>query len=266
MPGVKGTGSLVKVKFVKPGGSMTPRIFPSGLRQEMLSVRIPATVPDSAAAAAFKVRVSMVDVANPFVFVDARTMPEAFIVSGGPDTEAALVIVEAIRQHAAVAMGLAPDTASASMRRGTPKIALLSPITRAVVTETTSGIKDLMVQKSTIIQQPDVEVLAYSMGRPHPSFQLTGAVCLGAAACLRGTIASDMRKTQAFADTPPLTPSTSPERPLGAEKVVIGHPSGMIEVEVDLCSEGEGELNEVQGVTVYRTARRLFEGNAIVTI
>ena len=49
-------------------------------------------------------------------------------------------------------------------------------------------------------------------------------------------------------------------------KVVIQHQSGVMDVEVELEPEEAGEMDEVRGVTVYRTARRLFEGSTFVTM
>ncbi|CAK7210657.1 hypothetical protein SBRCBS47491_000849 [Sporothrix bragantina] len=252
--GVKRTGSLVKVKFVSPGGSMTGKTFPTGLRQQLLSIT-------EGPAAPYAVRATLVDVSNPFVFVDAKTMPAAYTeaAGGGPDAEDARAIVEAIRQHASVLFGFATTTAAASLQRGTPKISLLS---------------------SSADESADISVLSYSMGKVHPSFQLTGAVCLGAATCLDGTVAADLSENQkSLPPTPPLSSlSSSPKSDTvidlaeektvsgetvsetitdsAARKITIQHRSGTLDVEVDIAPSGD----EAAGVTVYRTARRVFEG------
>ncbi|CAK7231437.1 hypothetical protein SCUCBS95973_007916 [Sporothrix curviconia] len=254
--GVKRTGSLVKVKFVSPGGSMTGKTFPTGLRQQTLHVT-------EGPAAPYSVRATLVDVSNPFVFVDAKTMPSAYTdAPGGPDSEDARAIIEAIRQHASLLFGFATTTAAASLQRGTPKISLLSAAATPTAEEGSA----------------DITVFSYSMGKVHPSFQLTGAVCLGAATCLDGTVASDLfeaKKEKSLPPTPPLSSlSSSPKsetvvdlaekKTLGGEKVseaaarkiTIQHRSGTLDVEVDIAPSGD----EAAGVTVYRTARRVFEG------
>ncbi|KAL1869684.1 hypothetical protein VTK73DRAFT_3058 [Phialemonium thermophilum] len=278
--GVKGTGSPIKVKFVKPGGSMTTRIFPTGLRQQTLSVSVPPAFDVPQDVRKFEVLVSLIDVANPFVFVDASTLPQAYVLSGGQDSPIALAIVESIRREAAVTMGLAPDAETASLRPGTPKISFLSPASPTLVMDVGELGPTANGPHGAILRQPDINVQAYSMGKVHPSFQLTGAVCLGAAVCLRGTIAAEIvAGRRSHMDTPPKTPSKSPERGLEEleiraksdevakdKKVVIQHRSGVIDVEVELGPEDAREENEVLGVTVYRTARRLFEGTILVTI
>ncbi|KAH8590538.1 PrpF protein-domain-containing protein [Bisporella sp. PMI_857] len=246
--GVKGTASQIKVTFVDPAGSMTNVLFPSGQRQEKVSI--------TSTLGAFTVSVSMIDVANPFVFVDSASMPLSWQSLDCNDL-AALELIEAIRRAAAVKMGLTSDEASASLVRGTPKIAVLSPVTLHSGT-LSSGQK-----------QPNIHVTSYSMGKTHPSFQLTGAVCLGAAVSIPGTIASDITRRQLF-NTPPSTP---PQTLVGQDigwgrrekKVKIEHASGDIEADVTLREEANGQV-VVEGVTVSRTARRLFEGNVLLSV
>ena len=39
IPGVKGTGSEIKVAFVDPAGSMTGKLFPTGRRSDTITVK-----------------------------------------------------------------------------------------------------------------------------------------------------------------------------------------------------------------------------------
>lgn len=105
------------------------------------------------------------------------------------------------------------------------------------------------------MQFPDVSVLAYSMGKPHPSVQLTGAVCLGAAATIQGTVVellSSKRGKKSLSDI-------SGKSANDGLPVVIGHPSGTIDVDVKISED-----DVVESVTVFRTARRVFEGTIFV--
>jgi 2-methylaconitate cis-trans-isomerase PrpF len=154
-------------------------------------------------------------------------------------------------------MGLAVDEKSAHLVRGTPKIAMLSPpkSTNIFTTET----------KTTT----DIHVNSYSMGKPHPSFQLTGAVCLGAATSIHGTVAFDIKERVKLL-TPPGTPPPEVAKDgvdIGSatlgRKVTVEHASGEIEAEVNLTEGMDGEV-KVEGVAVSRTARRLFEGNVLL--
>lgn len=244
MPGVKGTGSPIKVAFIKPAGSMTRRLFPSGKRQEWLEVRpIDAVAP-------FTVRASLIDAANPFVFVDSATLPELYHQLG-PEDEKSLAMVEAVRREAALRMSLATSALESSLVRGTPKIAVLST-PRVRTDESLRG------------TGPDIEVTSFSMGKVHPSLQLTGAVCLSAAVSLPGTVASELSERRGYS-TPPGSPSENcdgqeEEPEMTKRTVVIKHCSGEISAEVHLGGHKEGEEN-VDRVTVVRTARRLFEGS-----
>ena len=240
--GVKSEGSEIKVAFIKPAGSMTGKLLPTGNTQDTVTV---SSIPD---LGQFSVRASMVDAANPFIFLDASTLPPAYHLLG-PEAPETLEIIEAIRQEAAVMYGLAKEAAEASLVRGTPKIAVLSPSTGS----------------STELRT--IQVQSFSMGKPHPSLQLTGGVCLGAAVCTEGTIAHQLA-TESKMLTPPGTPqrevndgATENVKSMSKSRVLIKHKSGEMEVLVQ-TRKGDADETEIEKVTVSRTARRLFEGNA----
>ncbi|KAL4894081.1 DUF453-domain-containing protein [Aspergillus ambiguus] len=230
IPGVEGTASPVRVAFLNPGGSMTGLMFPSGSRQETLSVQ-------SRGFGEIAVRVSLVDAANPFILVDAVSLPlensSALAESAVPGF---LELIEDIRRHGAVRFGLAENVQAAGQVRGTPKIALLYPA---------SGNAD----------DVDIEVRAFTMGKPHASLQLTGAVCLGAATVIHGTIAWDLAHAKDGQNTPKNGMSVGDALPVG-----IRHPAGVIHAETVLGMDRKGEVS-VDRVAVFRTARRLFEGS-----
>ncbi|KAI4622322.1 hypothetical protein J4E83_005064 [Alternaria metachromatica] len=166
IPGVKGTGSEVKVAFVDPAGSMTGTLFPTGRRCDTIHVK-------GQDGNRFSVKATLIDAANPFVLVDERTLPPN-LRRGSKDTAVYLQHMESIRCTGAVMMGLASDVDAAAKVRGTPKLAIVS-----------SPQPDDGSQEGT----PDVHVQAFSMGKPHPSLQLTGAACLASAVCIEGTVA-----------------------------------------------------------------------------
>ena len=250
--GVAGSGSCVKVAFRNPAGSVTGKVSPTGNRQDEFLVT------GSRVVAPFTVRASLIDLSNPFIFVDSSTLPAVYHAAGA-EAEPSLEIIEAIRRQGAVHFGMAPDPETAGLLRGTPKIALLSP------SHNSSDCPKLSVSKKH--RSPDISVLAYSMGKVHPSFQLTGAVCLGAAICLRGTVAADLSRRR---QSPPTSPGRESDNVLAhdvsdggglSRKVVIAHRSGEMDVEVDIADD-----EQVRSVVVYRTARRLFEGSIIVSL
>ncbi|KJK68742.1 PrpF protein [Aspergillus parasiticus SU-1] len=193
------------------------------------------------------VRVSLVDAANPFVWVDASTMPAAYHNSE-PTSALSLGIIEAIRVAGAVRFGLAQDTATAGRIMSTPKIALLYPCRHEI-------------DVGRRIDETDIEVLPFSLGQPHPSLQLTGAVCVGTALSIPGTVAWDVQP-----QAPSVHHGASQERQamminptMSTVSLLLKHPSGLMDMEVKLEMHEDRET-AVESVSVFRTARRLFEG------
>ncbi|CZT23383.1 related to DUF453 domain protein [Ramularia collo-cygni] len=229
LPGLRSTGSQVAMTFAKPAGAMTGKLLPTDRPLDTILIESPLGLLEPIA-----ISVSMIDAANPFCFVDATTLPN-FFAEKGPAASESIDFIELVRQKAAVMMGLAEDIETAALTRGTPKIAVLKEPTRRDEADVT-----------------DVEVVAYSMGKVHGSLQLTGAVCLGSAACVPGSVAYQLRSQSRVAR--PLKRQDS-GLVVGVEKVHLRHPGGDMDVDVHLSGEGE-----VEGVAVFRTARRLFEG------
>jgi 2-methylaconitate cis-trans-isomerase PrpF len=224
--GVAGTAAAVRLDFTDPGGAKTGRLLPTGRATDQLDI------PGIGAIAA-----SLVDAANPTVLVAAADMgmtgaemPEAM----ERDT-ALLARLEAIRQHAAVAMGLAPDLAAAAKVESIPKIALLAA---PIQTRALSG---------RVIASEDVDIVArmISVGQPHRAVPITAALCLAVGCRIPGSIAQSL-----------VRPSNDP-----TAKLRIGHPSGVMAVAADVRITANGI--EVPSATVFRTARRLFQGEVL---
>ncbi|KAF7719490.1 PrpF protein [Penicillium ucsense] len=236
LAGVPGTASPIKLAFVKPQGSMTGTMFPCGLKQRLLRV-------DSPTWGIFSVRVSLVDAANPFVLVDASSLPvPKQTLQQDVHESGLLAMVEDIRREGAVQFGLATDVLAASMIRGTPKIAFLS------------------APSAEDANDADIEVLSFSMGKAHPSLQLTGAVCIAAAMAIPDTVAWDLARGKSLADVPKHGMSVANQEIATPVPVGIRHPSGIIHTETVLEVDHTGDAR-VERVAVMRTARRLFEGN-----
>lgn len=86
-----------------------------------------------------------------------------------------------------------------------------------------------------------------SVGQPHRAVPLTGALCLAVACRIPGSIPAS------------LAPA-SLARATGAD-IRLGHPSGTILVAAEVT--GAGAALHVPSATVYRTARRLFQGEVL---
>ncbi len=163
---------------------------------------------------------SLVDVSNPGVFVrvsDLGIHDPASLDPARVEADAPLKLrLEQIRQAGAAMMGLDPRTESV------PKIVLVFP-------------PDVARQSPGV----NVKCLALSMGQAHKAVPLTLALCLGVAARLPGTIPNQ------------LAVGVTKNRP-----VVIGHPSGKLDVGTKLDENGE-----VLSADLWRTGRVLMEGD-----
>ncbi|KAK4058202.1 hypothetical protein OIO90_000941 [Microbotryomycetes sp. JL221] len=229
--GVAGSGAPIRLDFVRPSGAMTGKLLPTGNVIDMI------TIDATGDRQQLKVPVSMIDSGNPFVFVPARALG-----LHGNETSRELAAINAlvqdIRAVASVKMGLTKTLDAAKLSLGVPKIALLA---EPATYETTSG---------TIVDasEMDLHVRAWSMGAPHPSLQMTGAVCLASACSIPGSVAHDIvsERTQA-----------GPLR--------FAQPSGILTADHDIKIGPQGEI-DIKSATVYRTARRLFEGSVLINL
>ncbi|KAJ5154988.1 DUF453-domain-containing protein [Penicillium coprophilum] len=223
----------IRITFLDPNGNMTGKLFPSGARKDYLAFQCPSTGTKVA------VRATLIDCTNPFILVDSASMPTLYALEGPKATQSE-ALIEAIRRAGAVRMGLAKDVTEAGKQRGTPKIAVIA-------------------NPSTSSQSVDVDVTAFTAGVLHPTFQVTGAICLSAALSIPGTVASD------------LLPSSILCRETFHSKLQwpriwrIAHRAGQVDVEVSVSQDTKGEYFVERG-SIMRTARKLFEGRAFYTL
>ena len=141
---------------------------------------------------------------------------------------------ESHRQAAAVRMRLVPDLKSAAGMVSIPKVGILSaPIGTTLLSGDTLAADAL-----------DIVARMISVGQPHRAVPLTGALCLAVACRVPGSVAHDLVRQGDL---------TRPVR--------IGHPSGSILVAAEVIQDGNGL--RVPFATVFRTARRLFQGEVL---
>lgn len=219
LQGVAGTGAPIFLDFIEPGGAATGRLLPTGSAQEVLDV------PGVGAVA-----VSLVDAANPTVFVAAESLG-----LGGDEAPAAigaapglLTRLDALRVAAAVAMGVAGDEREA--REEVPNLPLVALLS------TSQGI------------EADITVRMISAGQPHRATPLTAAMCVAVAARIPHTLVARIMGDGVGAGDP----------------VRIAHPTGILPVEAVL-SVRNGQPH-AERATVIRTARRLMEGRVLVPV
>lgn len=227
--GVPGTASPIKLKFVEPAGTLGRGLLPTGNAVDTLEV--PGFGP---------VEVSIVDAANPLVFVKAadlglkgNELPSE--LDGDPEK---LELLEKVRGLAAVKLGLIEDyTRSAWDTPGIPKMTFVAP----------AG--DYATPDGKEIGKGDVDLLSrmMSMQKTHPSYAMTGAMCTAAAAVVPGSIVAQVLSEGA--DT---------------QFIRIGHPAGILECGVDYREDGACPV--IDDTFGFRTANLLLEGAAQIRL
>ena len=223
LPGVAGTGAPIRLDFLDPGGAGTGKLLPTGRVLDCLELPGVGTF-----------EVSMVDAANPCVFVAATAlgmsgveMPAA--IEQRPELLARL---EAIRVAASLRMGIAQSSEEAARKPSIPKVALVAAPQQA---STLAG-------EALEADAADLTVRMISIGQPHRAVPLTGAMCLAVASRLEGSVVNRLAR-----------PAGSSGQP-----VRIAQPSGVTLVDAAVrAHEGAWIADHA---TVYRTARRLMEG------
>jgi 2-methylaconitate cis-trans-isomerase PrpF len=225
LDGVAGTGAPIRLEFMAPGGARTGKLLPTGRAVDTLDI-----------PGLGRIEASLVDAANPCVFVDARALDCTIEMPDAIERNRALQErLEAIRRAASVAMGLAPDFDAAARIKSVPKVAMVTaPRAMQTLAGITLGAADM-----------DIVVRMISVGQAHRAVPLTGALCLAVATRLAGTIPATLAKGL---------------RPDAAE-IRIAHPSGITLVDARVSS---GPSPSADYAAVYRTARRLFEGRVLV--
>ena len=176
-------------------------------------------------------KVTCVDGPNPCVFirasdvgVDSTILPNDF--NKLPDK---LALLERIRKAAAVAMGIAPT--EDAVPRTIPKIGLVSM----------SSEHPVLSGQTLQTSQTDLVLRFLSDTQPHRAIPLTAALTTAVAARIPGTLVEQLLAPEPVMD--------------GA--ITIGHASGRLQV--DATMDEKNKLTPINA-TVYRTAKRLFEG------
>ncbi len=225
--GVPGTASQIRLKFLDPAGTLGKGLLPTGNATDTLE--IPGFGP---------VEVSIVDAANPLVFVKAETLG----LTGRelPDElnadEKKLELLETVRGMAAQKLGLTDDyRRSAWETPGIPKMTFVAVA------------EDYVTSDGKEVKKKDIDLLSrmMSMQKTHPSYAMTGAMCTAAAAVIPGSVVQKV-----------LNPAAD------TQFIRIGHPGGVLECGVDYeMKENQPVIEDTFG---FRTANLLLEGTAVI--
>lgn len=210
IPGVPGSASPIFLSFENPEGAVTGKVLPTGKPVDLLSCSLG------------EISASIVDIANPLVFVRAQDiglrgneLPEEY-------SKEQIDLLEELRAAAAEKCGFASKSEATRVSPATPKLTVVS---KPFDYQDTAG---------NFHKEEDFDVLVrmMSMQRPHKALAITGAVCITAAIKIEGTILSEIIEKN-------------------SNTISIGHPAGVMET----------IYNEFPlSIKVGRTARLLMEG------
>jgi 2-methylaconitate cis-trans-isomerase PrpF len=221
--GVPGTASKIELEFLNPGGSFTGKLLPTGNVVDMLCVE-----------GVGNVEVSIVDAANPLVYVDAKDVGLSGIENANyiDSDKDLLILLEKIRGEAAVRMGIVDNWQDgATTSPGVPKLTIVS---KPQDYKTISGL-------GLKVSDFDLSVRMMSMQKAHKTIALTGALCTAAACVIEGTI---------------------PNKILSAEKLKnqlkFGHGDGLIDVSIKFEKNEKGTV--INSVSSHRTTRKIMTG------
>ncbi|MDR1922554.1 MAG: 3-methylitaconate isomerase [Candidatus Adiutrix sp.] len=221
--GVPGAGARIMLDFADAKGSATGKLLPTGQAKEMLKT------------SAGEFEASMVDCANAMVFVKASSVG----MKGAEDPKeingdkALLDKLEAIRGASAVVMGLAASEEEALAK--TPAFPMIAVVSEPVDYASYSTGQTVKAEDMSFVSR------LMFMQTLHKTYAGTGACCTGVAACIPGTVVAEVKA----------------DRPAWGRVINIGHPCGLIDVEVEV------ENGEVKRAAFSRTARRIMEGYAM---
>jgi 2-methylaconitate cis-trans-isomerase PrpF len=224
--GVPGSGAPILLDFLDSGGAVTGCLLPTGQARESLEL-------DDGR----ELTISIVDAANPCVFALAEQLgvPGTLLPTQIATDPTLLHSLEEIRGRAAQRIGLVEDWRDAT--RHSPSVPKMIMVSGAEPYQCADG-------RSVQTHELDLVARAMSMQKPHKAYPITGTICTGAAALTEGTVVHGIVGQQAL--------------PI----LRIGHPSGVINVDVSLEHTGEGLC--IRRAVVERTARRLMSGHAYV--
>jgi methylitaconate Delta-isomerase len=221
--GVPGTGAKIELTFMDPGGATTGKLLPTGNVVDEINLETGE-----------KCHVTIIDAGNPTAFVraDELGLKGTELPAEFDQDAAAKAKLEAIRKRVGELMGI---PASPSI----PKISFIAP---AQTFRTTTGRE---IGKDSI----SLAARVMAMGKMHKTFAITAGIPAAIGAVVPGSVVNQMVGSG---------PQGGSER-----EIIIGHPSGMMEVKVD--AKFDRDQLHIVSCTVGRTARKIMEGKVFIS-
>ncbi len=225
--GCPGTGAKITLDWSGTAGAFTGRLLPTGNPVDVLEVD------------GIQYEVSLVDCANPLVFIRASSLwiRGTETPSEIEDNRDLMDLIEKIRSQAAVIFGLVERQEDAGrLSPYNPFFCIVSPPA------------DYQTFDGRRVDENDVDIVSrlLFMHRVHKTHPGTGTVCLGSAARIPGTIVHELLRPQAR----------------DSLIIRIGHPAGVIPVEA--AAIAENDAYRITRAAIYRTARRIMDGQVYI--
>ena len=220
--GCPGTGARIDLSFMDPGGAFTGRLLPTGNVLDELRL-------DSGE----RYSVTVIDAGNPTAFVSAEALNLR-----GDELPADFDREPAARDKLETLRKKVGEITKIPVSQSVPKISFVAP---ARDYRTVSGQK---------IEKDSVSLLArvMAMGRMHKAFAITAGIPAAIAAVIPDSVVN-----RAVGGPPPAS---------GTTNLVIGQPSGTMEVRVEV-ERVEGHPR-ILSCTIGRTARKIMDGRVYV--
>ena len=220
--GCPGTAAKIELSFMDPGGATTERLLPTGNVVDELKLDTGESY-----------RVTIVDAGNPTAFVRAEELklrgnelPAEF-----DQDMATRAKLEAIRKKVGEMMGI-------PVSQSIPKISFIAPA------------QDFKTVTGKMVGKDSVSMLArvMSMGKMHKTFAVTAGIPAAIGAVIPNSVVNQV---------------VAGGKPVPADKeIVIGHPSGMMDVKVEARFDKNGP--HIVSCTVGRTAQKIMDGQVYV--
>lgn len=221
--GVPGTGARIELSFFDPGGAATGRLLPTGNALDGVLLE-----------SGEKISLTIVDAGNPTAFLRAEDLGlrGTELPSEFDQDMKNMGKLEGIRNKVAELLGIPANPSI-------PKIAFIS----------SPKDYDALNKRKVEAEKVDFVARAMAMGRMHKVFPITGGIPAAIGAILPGSVFDGVVRRKEDASL--------------RRRFNIGHPSGILDVEVEAKQSGQN-VHIVQ-CTIGRTARKIMEGRVYIS-
>ena len=222
IPGVSGAGSQIRLDYLDPGGATTGFLLPTGNVSDIIHLK-----------GEDPIEVSIIDACTGQIVVEIQR----FGLSGAEQVDeletnkTLMKLLDRLRRACGVLMGLASSPEDVPL--GNPRIALVASL---IPYET-------LAEQSIKPGDAHLSTRITSMGQIHRAMPLTGAMCLGVACQIKGSVANKLVDSK-------------------TNDLLFSNPSGVLPVNANVVFENGQWV--AKSVTVYRTARALMEGSILI--